>query len=94
MNSRRDGIRNAVENIHKCTATHVESVAVFERFAGKPVWEGVVDVFDLKDCPEANRCYAWTFEERGEAQYVAMLHRSPAISPATAVRAYLMTQKA
>jgi hypothetical protein len=80
--------------MYKCRATHVESVAVFERFAGKPIWEGVVEIFDLHECVEANRCYAWSFQKKGETQYAIILHRSPALTPASAVREYLMSLKA
>jgi hypothetical protein len=93
MDPRKDGIKNAVQVRHKCTAVFIESVAVFERFAGKPVWEGVVEVFDLKDCPEATRCYAWSLLQKGETQYVVILHRGHAVTPVTAVREFLMLSK-
>jgi|HubBroStandDraft_6_1064221.scaffolds.fasta_scaffold214732_3 hypothetical protein len=43
-----------------CTATLAQSAPVLETFEGKPVWEGVVHVFDLAGHPTATRVYAWS----------------------------------
>ena len=50
MSSERiEDIKDAVEEIHLCKATHVESVPLVEMFRGEKVWEGVVEVFAIED---------------------------------------------
>ena len=46
-------LRVAIRYLHGGEATHVESVPVKETFQGKTVWEGIVEVFDLRGHPEA-----------------------------------------
>jgi hypothetical protein len=84
---RIDEIREAIQTMHKCTAKYVESVDVVEKFEGKTVWDGVVEVFDLSGHAQASRCYAWTFKEDGQQRYVTVLELPPVTSPATAVQA-------
>lgn len=83
---RIDDIRKAIETMHGCKATYVESVNVVEMFGDKPVWDGVVEVFDISEHPEAERCYAWTFKDNAETRYVTVLQKTPVTSPQTAVR--------
>ena len=40
-------LRDAVERMHGCPAQLVEAVPVSECFEGRPVWHGIVYVFDL-----------------------------------------------
>lgn len=86
-------LRDAIEKMHGAKATHRESVPVKEVFQGKTVWDGVVEVFDLHDHPKANTAYAWSHETDDPAKptrHVAVLHIPPAISPVTAVRAFIV----
>jgi len=46
--------------MHNCLANWIESVPVKEKFEGKTVWEGIVQVFDMQGNPNASRCYAWS----------------------------------
>jgi hypothetical protein len=55
-----DELKRAVESQHGGTATLAQSVPVRESFDGKPVWEGVVHVFDLTGHSKATRAYAWS----------------------------------
>ena len=57
-NDMHEELRLAVERAHGGTATFVQSVQVNETFEGKPVWQGVVHVFDLTGHPLAKRVYA------------------------------------
>lgn len=45
---------------HNARATFACSVPIRETFQGRPVWEGVVHVFDLQGHPSATRAYAWS----------------------------------
>ena len=38
-------LRQAVERLHNCKASHVEDITVIEKFGEKTVWSGVVSVF-------------------------------------------------
>jgi len=79
--------KRAVERAAECRASHVESVAVIETFKGKPVWSGIVEVFDLRRHPKAKRAYGWGYQDGTEIRYVAVLELPPVNSPNTAVRA-------
>jgi hypothetical protein len=61
--------------------------AVVEMFGSKTVWEGVVESFALIGHPKAKRCYAWSYQDNGETQYINVLEIPPVVSPQTAVRA-------
>ena len=59
---------------------------IVERFNGKTVWEGVVESFALTGHTKAKRCYAWSYQDNGETQYVNVLEIPPVVSAETAVR--------
>jgi len=85
-----DELREVIRKLHGAHATNVESVPVKEMFKGETVWEGIVEVFDLRDHPTASRAYAWAHDtdnpERPK-RHVAVLHIHPFTSPIMAVRA-------
>jgi hypothetical protein len=89
-----DQLREAVEKMHGGTATLAQSVPVREAFEGKPVWEGVVHVFDLTGHPTANRAYAWSSPLEGSTKrrLFAVLHQPPVDSPQAAVRAAIVAE--
>lgn len=85
-----DELREAIRKLHGSHATHIESVPIKETFQGETVWEGVVEVFDLRDHPKASRVYAWTHDTDNSERpkrHVAVLHIHPVTSPIMAVRA-------
>src|SRR5271154_5089592 len=86
MSPRIAQLKEAVETMHKCTARHVESKPVIELFQGKVAWDGVVEAFDLTGHPHAKRCYAWSYMNKGEPQYVTVLEIPPVDSAETAVK--------
>ncbi|HEX9490680.1 MAG TPA: hypothetical protein VF930_10370 [Stellaceae bacterium] len=87
-----DEIRQTVERLHGGIARLAESVPVLESFEGKPVWEGVVHVFDLDYNPAATRAYAWSSPIKGKTtrRFFAVLHIPPITSPVEAIRATLV----
>jgi len=87
MSKRIEALRTAIETMHKCKAAHERSAVIVERFAGKTVWEGVVESFALTGHPKAKRCYAWSYQDNGETQYMNVLEIPPVESPKTAVQA-------
>ena len=76
--------------MHKCRALHEDSIVVVEKFRDQTVWEGVVESFALTGHPKAKRCYAWSYQDKGETQYVNVLEIPPVNSPVTAVRASIV----
>jgi hypothetical protein len=87
MSERIEDLRTAIEAMHGCKAAHERSVVVVERFKNQTVWEGVVESFALTGHSKAKRCYAWSYQDNGETQYVNVLEIPPVESPKTAVQA-------
>ena len=84
---------DVIHTLHGATATHVQSVPVTEMFQGQTVWDGVVEVFDLKGHPKTHRAYAWWhYGDGDDKKYVTVLHIPPAVSPITAVRASIVQE--
>ena len=98
MSERIEKLKRAIEQTEHCRAEHVESQVVREGFAEAPIWEGVVETFQLYDHSTAKRAYAWL---RGEAhspleksddQYTIVLGIPPVISAETAVKAAIVAE--
>jgi hypothetical protein len=88
-------LRGVIRKLHGAKATYVESVPVKEVFQGQTVWDGVVEVFDLKGHPKTHRAYAWshdTDDPKHPRRHVTVLHIPPAISPQTAVQAFIVQE--
>ena len=87
-------LKSAIEAQHGGNATLAQSVPVRESFDGKPVWEGVVQVFDLAGHPNATRAYAWSSPIEGSTKrrFFAVLHMGGIKSPADAVRAAIVVE--
>ncbi|MGA2569701.1 MAG: hypothetical protein ABSF23_04215 [Terracidiphilus sp.] len=87
-------LQGAIQKLHGVKATHRESVPVKETWKGKTIWDGVVEVFDLHGHPQTDTAYAW-FHDTGDATNplaVTVLHIDPALSPAKAVRAFIVQE--
>ena len=89
-----DELREAIHNLHGEKATHSESVPVKEVFQGKTVWDGIVEVFHLEGHPATDRVYAWLHDTGNpdNPKHVTVLHIDPALSPAKAVRAFIIQE--
>src|SRR3954471_11185944 len=89
-----DELKEAIERMHGGSASLAQSVPVRETFEGKPVWEGVVHVFDLTGHPTAARAYAWSSPIEGSTKrrYFAALHTDRINSPLAAVRAAIVAE--
>ncbi|MGH9927964.1 MAG: hypothetical protein ACREA9_01920, partial [Pyrinomonadaceae bacterium] len=88
-------LQDAIRRLHDCEATHVETVPVTETFEGETIWQGEVEVFNIRGHPKARRAYAWAHangkDDKGK-RYVAVLELPPVTSPETAVRAAIMAE--
>ena len=89
-----DAPSEAIRNLHGCDSAWVESVQVHETFEGKTVWEGAVQLSDLKGHATTKRCYAWshTVADSDKRRFIAVLHQGPVDSPQAAVRAAIVQQ--
>ncbi len=94
MDSSTAQLKEAIESQHGGTATLAQSVPVNETFQGKPVWQGVVHVFDLAGHPKATRAYAWSSPIEGSTKrrFFAVLHMGSIDSPQAAVRAAIVVR--
>jgi|SRR5665213_1656166 len=87
-----DTLREAVEKLHGVTAEHSESVPVREEFKGKTVWDGIVEVFRIYGHSMTDKAYAWMHDNGAKSYPVTVLHIHPALSPANAVRAFIVQE--
>ncbi len=90
-----DELKTIIHKQHGVTATHRASVPVTETFNGHTVWDGIVEVFDLKGHPETNTAYAWSHETddpENPKRHVTVLRIPPAVSPETAVRLVILQE--
>lgn len=86
-------LKAAILNVHHAQATHVETVPVVEEFQGETVWQGEVEVFDIRGHPKAKRCYGWGYStDDDQRRYVAVLELPPVTSPQTAVKAAIVAE--
>ncbi len=88
-----DELKKVIRKLHGSEATHVETVPITESHEGRTVWQGEVEVFDLRDHPRASRVYAWTHEtddEDSPRRTVTVLHVAPITSPRKAVQASIV----
>ena len=91
---RKKSLQKAIRDLHGCASVWVEAAPVKETFQGKTVWDGVVQIFDLKGHPTATRCYAWSHATTGKKRrFVAVLHQGPVDSPRAAVRAAIVQEQ-
>jgi len=51
-----EALQEAIKNTHGCDSEHIESVPITETYKEETVWSGVVEVFSLKNHPQASRC--------------------------------------
>jgi len=92
INSDIEDIKQAVERLHNCEATHIENVVVLEKFGNKTVWKGVVHVFKIEGHMQTDKCDAWSSPIEGSTRrrYYTVLHIPPVDSPEKAVRASIV----
>jgi hypothetical protein len=86
-------LQDVIRRLHGVESQHIESVPVKETFQGKTVWEGVVEVFELRGHPKAPKVYAWahdTDDPKKPRRHVTVLHIAPVDSPIAAVRASIV----
>ncbi len=81
-----EALKQAIESLHKCTASHVSSIKASDFWKGEKVWDADIELFRLRGHPEAEYCYAWNFPK-----VVIILKIPPIDTPADAVRIALIS---
>jgi hypothetical protein len=90
-----DELKAVIRHCHGVESEHVESVPIKEIYQGKTVWDGVVEVFNLKNHPTAERVYAWSYDTDNPNEgphHVTVLHIHPIRSARDAVRAAIVEE--
>jgi len=88
LNAYLKTLSEAVTAMHGCDCLHLETVHVHETHAGKTVWEGDVEVFELVGHSQAVRAFTWGWESGdGNLQTIAVLNVPPIDSAQRAVQA-------
>ena len=83
-------LRRAFAELHGCEAQWSRTIPVIERFQGKTVWEGDVEMFYLVGHPKTARGYAWAYDKAKGSEIVAVLELPPVMSAQTAVQASIV----
>jgi hypothetical protein len=81
----RANIQRQVSREHNCGTSHTGTFFVEEQIDGG-LATVAVEIFQLRGHPRAEQAFAWSWIERGERRYVAVLRVPPIDSPAAAVR--------
>ncbi len=90
-----EDLRDAVQRLHGVEARHVESVPATERFQGKTIWAGIMEVFETSGHPKASKAYAWAHDTDNPEKprgHVTVLHIAPVTSPVLAVQAAIVQE--
>ncbi|HEV2330020.1 MAG TPA: hypothetical protein VGY56_14660 [Verrucomicrobiae bacterium] len=86
-------LESAIRIRHRCTPAHRQTVFV-RALTGdqEPVWEGLVEEFDLTGHETARTCYAWGHgHSNGSSKIIAVLGNKLIESPQKAVEAAIFT---
>ena len=88
-------LQQAIRDLHGCESQYLETVPIVEKFQGKTIWQGDVEVFQIRGHPKAKHAYAWSHvagTNDQQTRYVVVLELPPVESPGTAVRAAIMSE--
>ena len=81
-------LQMVIQHLHGADSTWRESVPVLEQFQG--IWEGTVELFDLRNHPKAKRCYAWSNHHPANEQISVVLELPPVKSANDAVKVHIV----
>ena len=86
-------LTRAVTAMHG-SCSHASTVKIREEINGEIVWDGEVEIFDLKENKEAKRAFAWGYKgDDNEMQYISVLALPPIQTPRQAVQAAIASGK-
>ncbi len=82
-------LREVIRRVHGVDSEHLRTVAVKESLQGNTLWNGLVEVFELKGHPSAEHAYAWADrmdDPTHRRHHVTILELPPIKSAQDAVR--------
>lgn len=86
-------LREVIRRKHGVASEHVRTLAVTETFQGKPLWDGLVELFELKGHASAQRVYAWTDDTLAHStRDITVLDLPPIKSAQDAIRAAIVQE--
>lgn len=88
-------LRDVIRRVHGVESEHMSTVPVKEVFNGKTVWNGFVEMFELKGHPLAQFVYAWghdTDDPEHPRRHVTVLRMGRIETPLDAVRAAIVQE--
>ncbi|WP_438482545.1 hypothetical protein [Oleiharenicola lentus] len=86
-------LQRVIRALHGTESRRTSTVHVTEKFDGKIVWDGKVEVFELLNHPKTKTAYAWAYLDKDNRQQsVAVLHMPPVESARHAVRAAIASR--
>jgi hypothetical protein len=84
----------AIEDRAKCSAVYYQTQPVKISMDGKTLWDGKVEIFQLKEHPQAKLAFGWGFKnDKDKMEYIVVIGVPPLDSPLQAVKAYVHSRK-
>ena len=85
---------NAIETRAKCDAVYVQTQPVKYSLDGKTLWRGKVEVYQLKEHPQAKQAFGWGYStSNGKIEYVTVIGVPPLDTPLAAVKGFVASIK-
>ena len=85
---------NAIENRAKCGAVYVQTQPVRIVEDGVVRWKGKVEVYQLKEHPQAKMAFGWGFQNaQKKVEYVTVMGVPPLDTPVAAVKGFLASRR-
>lgn len=88
-------LTESIFSLYGCEAKHLATTPVKEAFSGKTVFDGDVEVFELKGHPSAKRLFAWGYEnpnDPAKLEVTTVLAVPPVTTEIAAVRAAIAAE--
>jgi hypothetical protein len=85
---------NAIENRAKCGAVYVQTQPVRIVEDGVVRWKGKVEVYQLKEHPQAKLAFGWGYQNaQKKVEYVTVMGIPPLDTPVGAVKGFLASRR-
>ena len=90
----RENLHNAIENRAKCSAAYLHTQPVKIVLDGEVKWKGKVEVFQLKEHPQAKHAFGWGYlNDQKKMEYVTVVGIPPLDNPVQAVKAFVASRR-
>lgn len=88
-------LQDAIRKLHGVESEHINTIPVKEEYQGKTVWNGFVEMFELKGHPTAQHVYAWGHDiddPKHPRRHITVLRSGKIGTPLDAVRAAIVQE--